>query len=128
MITEQHLKRELTVGIICLDIYPVGDDVLAVIKGGDMPHIGCTVLSVPRESLSGDGHISCTSSVINVTGHKDEQICRLVADSIASACEVTTVCSGGFHIDNITEEGINEVLRAVRDMISELSDTSVPAA
>jgi len=126
MITEQHLKKELTAGNICLDIYPVGDDVLAVIQGGDRPHIGCTVLSVPRKSLRGDGHISCTSSVINVTGHKDEQICRFVSDSIASAWEVTTVCSGGFHIDNITEEVINEVLRAVRDMISELSDTSAP--
>ena len=52
MITEQHLKRGSTVGTIRLDIYPVGDDVLAVIQGGDKPHIGCTVLSVPRESLT----------------------------------------------------------------------------
>ena len=128
MITEQHLKKELTAGNICLDIYPVGDDVLAVIQGGDRPHIGCTVLSAPRKSLRGDGSISCTSSVINVIGHKDEHICRIVSESIASKLGVTTVCSGGFHIDNITEEGINEVLRAVRDMISELNDTLAPTA
>ncbi|MBR0400167.1 MAG: hypothetical protein IJH95_05075 [Mogibacterium sp.] len=111
----------MSTGSICLDIYPVGNDVLAVIQGGDKPHIGCAVLSVPRKSLSGDGTVSCTSSVINITGHKDEQICRFISESIAAELKVNVVCSGGFHIDNISEEGIREVIGAVRDITGEIS-------
>ena len=120
MITEKHLSRATSAGTVCLDIYPVGDDVLAVIHGGEKPHIGCSVLSVPRPSLTGDGNISCTSSVINVTGHKDEYICRMVSESIASALGMTAVCSGGVHIDNISEEEIREIIETVKNMIGEL--------
>ena len=53
----------------------IGDDIVLILAGGDKPHIGCVVQAVPRPSLTNDGSISVTSSVLNLTGHKDEFLC-----------------------------------------------------
>lgn len=52
----------------------IGEDILLYVKGGEKPHIGCTVIAVPRPSLSGNGQTSATSSVLNLTRHKDEAL------------------------------------------------------
>lgn len=93
----------------------IGDDILISVRGGDKPHIGTTVLAVPRPSLTGDGIISTTSSVLNVIGHKDEEICRILAEKTSKKYGVTAVCIGGFHINGISAEQIKEVLEAIRD-------------
>lgn len=93
-----------------------GEDLLVFLQGGDQPHIGCTVLAVPRQSLTGNGTMSTTSSVLNVTGHKDEVLCRRTAEMFCSMLGTVTVCTGGFHIDNISEDQIREVSAAVEKM------------
>lgn len=79
----------------------IGDDLLIVVRGGDKPHVGTAVLAVPRPSLTEDGSASATSSVLNVSGHKDETICRILAERAAKKYGVTVVCVGGFHVDDI---------------------------
>ena len=95
------------------------------IQGGDKPHSGCTVMAVPRPSLSGNGERSVTSSVMNLTGHKDESICRMFAEDVCRTCGKTVVCTGGVHLENITAEQINEVRIAAEQLeemlISELN-------
>lgn len=76
----------------------IGEDILLYIQGGDKPHIGCTVMAVPRPSLSGNGERSVTSSVMNLTGHKDESICRMLAEDVCRTCGKTVVCTGGVHL------------------------------
>lgn len=97
----------------------VGKDVLACIEGGEAPHIGCAVLAVPRLSLTGDGSMSATSSVLNVTGHKDEALCRAFAETISKTLGVTAVCTGGFHMDGILPEQIKEVAGALNGLAKE---------
>ena len=116
MIEERHLQAELSFSTLSLDLYPVGEDIAAVLYGGDKPHIGCTVLAVPRPSLTGEG-MSCTSSVLNVTGHKDEILCRLVAETLCKRHGVTVSCCGGFHQDGITKEEIAEVQNALSALL-----------
>ena len=103
----------------------IGEDILLYIQGGDKPHIGCTVMAVPRPSLSGNGERSVTSSVMNPTGHKDENICRMLAEDVCRTCGKTVVCTGGVHLENITAEQINEVRIAAEQLeemlISELN-------
>lgn len=94
----------------------IGEDILLYVKGGEKPHIGCTVMAVPRPSLSGNKQISATSSVLNLTGHKDESLCRTLAEMVCSACGKTVVCTGGFHMDQITLQQIQEVEAAVREL------------
>lgn len=103
-----------------LVLQPVGEDISILLYGGEKPHIGCTVMAVPRPSLKGDGSVSCTSSVLNLTGHKDEAICRYAAEKICAAYNAVTVCAGGFHIDDIRPEQISEVRNAVEILISEV--------
>ena len=43
----------------------IGEDVLICLKGGERPHLGCVVQTEPRVSLTGDGSVSATSSVLN---------------------------------------------------------------
>lgn len=97
---------------LTIEIEHVGDDLLILIRGGDKPHIGSVVMAIPRPSLGGGGNFSCTSSVLNVTGHKDEAICRAVAESYCKKFRAVTVCTGGFHVDGLTAAQIREVVDA----------------
>lgn len=94
-----------------VEIRQVGQDLLILVQGGDRPHIGCTVMAVPRPSLSGDGSVSCTSSVWNLPGHKDEAICRLLAEVWCKETGKVVVCTGGFHVENIRPAQIEELIR-----------------
>lgn len=93
--------------------YPIGNGYCIHVSGGASPHIGCVVLAMPRSSLSDPEEISATSSVLNVTGHKDEQLCRLLAEAAAKRKNAVTVCTGGFHVDGISAEQIQELMKCV---------------
>lgn len=98
----------------------VGEDVLVCLQGGDRPHLGCVVQTEPRESFTGDGSVSATSSVLNYPGHKDEVVCRYVAEKISRELNRRVVCTGGFHKDGITVEEIREVQRAVEQIAEQI--------
>lgn len=98
----------------------VGEDVLVCLQGGERPHLGCVVQTEPRESLTGDGRVSATSSVLNYPGHKDEVVCRYVAEKISRELKRRVVCTGGFHKDGITIEEIREVQRAVETVTEKI--------
>ena len=91
----------------------IGEDVLICLKGGDRPHLGCVVQTEPRVSLTGDGSVSATSSVLNFPGHKDEVICRWMAEKVSKELGKRVVCTGGFHKDGISEKEIREVQESV---------------
>ena len=94
----------------------IGEDILLCVSGGTKPHIGCVVQAVPRLSLSGDGTQSATASVLNLTGHKDEFLCRKLAEIVCSRLGVTVVCTGGFHLDGMTDGQIRELLAVTEDI------------
>lgn len=75
-------EKELSFSVIKLYVLKLGDDYNITISGGDKPHIGSSVLAIPRLSLTGDGSISATSSLMNMIGHKDEHICRYIAEKV----------------------------------------------
>ena len=85
--------------------------------------IEITVMNIGEDlqiCLAG-GSWSVTSSVWNRTGHKDEVLCRMLAEKICSECRVVTVCAGGVHIDGITGEQIREVVDTVKRMGDEIA-------
>ena len=114
---ERIIEKVLSFAKLTVKITKIGSDYHVILEGGERPHIGCTVLAIPRPSLKGDGRISSTASVINVTGHKDEYLCRYFAEKMAAAQNAIVVCTGGFHTDGITERQIEEVQRAVEEII-----------
>ncbi len=102
----------------------IGEDLLAVLEGGSRPHIGCAVQAVARPSLRKNGERGATASVLNLTGHKDEYLCRRVAEKLCIAYGVTVVCTGGVHIDDITQGQIEEIKDAVDEMIVSLQNVT----
>ena len=123
--TELSVPAERDTGIeLSVRAQQTGKDWTVIITGGTAPHIGCAVLAVPRPSLQGDGKQSSTASVLNVTGHKDEEICRYIAERLASKTGRTVVCTGGVHLDGITPEEI----RAVRDMTGKMTENVLEEA
>lgn len=109
-------EKELSFSTIKIYVLKLGNDYNITISGGDNPHIGTSVLAIPRTSLTGDESISATSSVMNMVGHKDEQICRYIAEKVCINKNAVVLCSGGFHVDNISKDGIDEVLQAVKEL------------
>lgn len=110
------VEREVRGYPLRVGVKRIGEDLLISVEGGQKPHIGCVIQSIPRPSLTGDGSYSATSSVLNLTGHKDEYLCRILSEQICAACQTTVVCTGGVHIDQITKEEICEIMRIIEDM------------
>lgn len=109
-------RKELSFSYLQMQGGFLGSDFFLCVQGGDSPHIGCTVQAVPRPSLTGNGAVGVTSSVMNLTGHKDEEICRRLAEAFCKKLNTVVVCTGGFHVDGITDEQIAEVRKAVEDL------------
>lgn len=85
----KEYKIKLSFSELTIQIGRVGEDYQILLQGGERPHIGCTVLAVPRPSLTGSGACSSTASVLNLPGHKDEALCRLLAERLSAG-----KCSG----------------------------------
>lgn len=111
-----ELEREAAGSKLKVSAGKIGKDILICLEGGSAPHIGCVVQAVPRPSLTGDGSISATASVLNLTGHKDEFLCRKLAELICSKTGCVTVCTGGFHLDGITGEQIQDVVKVMDEV------------
>ena len=119
---EWNIKKELSFACLIVDIKQIGEDFCIILQGGNRPHIGSTVLSVPRPSLTGNGEVSVTSSVLNITGHKDEKICRYLAEQTAKYKNAVVTCTGGFHVDNITGEQLQEVQDCMESIWEEIRE------
>ena len=119
---EYVIEKQLSCGKMTVRMRRIGTDCHVILEGGERPHSGCAVLAVPRPSLSGGEQISSTASVLNVIGHKDEFLCRRLAEQVAAGQGRLTVCVGGFHTDHITKEQIWEVTEAADQAAAELSE------
>ena len=103
------LRQELFNGYyVHCDVVEMGKDYSLAVYGGDTPHIGSVVMAIARPSLNGEG-IGVTSSVINGTGHKDQDIARWFAESLAKRKSCTVICGCGIHVDDITPDQISLV-------------------
>lgn len=116
LMNSKDFTKKLSFSTIKMHVLKLGDDYSITIIGGEKPHIGTSVLAVPRLSLTGDKSTSATSFVINMIGHKDEEICRYVAEKVCKNKNAVVLCSGGFHVDNITKDQIAEVLQATKEL------------
>lgn len=66
--------------------------------------------------------MSSTASVLNVMGHKDEEVCRYLAEKVSAGKKATVVCTGGIHMDGITKEQIAEIMETMQIIAGEIVD------
>lgn len=105
---------------ISMQLIEIGDDLFVVITGGNKPHIGCVTLSTPRLSLSDNGLISATTSVLNLVGHKDDEVARYVSQKLSSALNKNVVICCGIHLDKIEEWEINTVFEITKELTNKI--------
>ena len=77
--------------------------------GGEESHIGSVAVSIPRPSLTGDGSISCTTSVFNLFSHKDDVLAVPLAEELSKQLNQVVVVSAGVHIEKATTEEIARI-------------------
>lgn len=87
------------------------DGILSSLVGGEKPHLGGVVTSVPRPSLANPEVVSCTSSVLPLVGHKDDEAARPVAEMLARETGRPVSVAAGLHIDNATAADISELMK-----------------
>ena len=113
------VSEELPFVELTLAAWRVGADYVVVVSGG-AAHVGCAVLAVPRPSLKGDETASSTASTLNVCGHKDDVVCRAVAERVCAAMNARVACTGGVHVDGISVGQITQISDAFERMASRL--------
>lgn len=116
----QELSAEKDRIKVTIKAVPVGQDLCVIVAGGDKPHIGCAVVSVSRPSLKDDRKNSATTSVINLVGHKDDEVLRDVAQILCTKLKKNVVVTGGIHVDDITGQELTFVMDAVRTLTDTL--------
>jgi hypothetical protein len=82
-----------------------GDGISVCLTGGDKPHVGGVVLSIPRTSLTGKG-ISSDTWVIPVPRHKDVMVAEEVGKEICRETGQVVAVTAGIHIDNARPEDL----------------------
>jgi len=88
----------------------IGQDVLVAIWGGEKPHIGAVAMAQPRPSLKDPDVTSATASVFTYVGHKEDDLARAAAEILAAALKTHVVVTAGIHWDNLTKEGIQQII------------------
>jgi hypothetical protein len=106
---------------INLKALAIGQDLCVIITGGNKPHLGCVALSVPRPGLADPKVSSSTTSVLNLTGHKDDEAARRVSHLLSSRLNKNVAVICGIHVENITPEEI----KITFDLLKKLSQTLI---
>jgi gallate decarboxylase subunit D len=99
----------------------IGADLLVIISGGEVPHIGSVAVALPRPSLHNRRIMSATASVYNLPGHKDQVIAQRVSEVLSSKLNCAVVVTAGFHRDGISRAGIKRVLENAEKLAEKIS-------
>lgn len=98
-----------------------GTDVIAVIGGGERPHVGSVVVAQAYPSKRQPGTWSASTSVLTIPPHKEEPMARPIAERLARETGAVAVVTAGVHDDNLDRQGIEIYLRLISELQDELS-------
>ncbi|OPX84766.1 MAG: hypothetical protein A4E53_03823 [Pelotomaculum sp. PtaB.Bin104] len=101
---EGRLRIELLVSV-------TEDGLVVQLFGGEKPHVGAVVLSLPRPGLNDLAKISCNTTIIPLLGHKDDEVAKPVAEEIAVKCGKPVVVVAGIHIEHAGPEEIKMLIK-----------------
>jgi gallate decarboxylase subunit D len=105
---------------ITLHAIRLGNDILVGIYGGDRPHIGAVAVGVPGSTADSVQVRTAETSVIALTGHREDKVTRDAAQRIALETGAVVSVSCGIHLDTITAEEIACVCSLIEDLTGEL--------
>ncbi|MGB9804576.1 hypothetical protein [Desulfofundulus sp.] len=99
------------------------EGIMVSLLGGEKPHIGAVVLSIPRPSMAEPGRVSCTSIVVPRLGHKDDELAKPLAEELAKACDQPVVMVAGVHVEKAQAEDIDLLIKNSNEALQHLLKT-----
>ncbi len=100
----------------------IGPDVFVYIWGGERPHIGSVAAAQPRPSLADPSMKSATASVLTYVGHKEDEIAKEAAETLAARLDTNVVVTAGIHWDDLPADGVRTIVERCREIITKLVD------
>lgn len=95
---QARITVDLSTGPLeCQVLWAITEQGVSVSLFGGVPHVGSTVLAVPRPSLKDPNRRSATSSVLNAAGHKDDELARPLAERLAAGLNRVAAVTAGVH-------------------------------
>lgn len=101
-------------------VLAVGRDLLVVISGGELPHVGAVSIAQPRPSLRDPSKTSATASVFCLLGHKEDGIAKATAEILAARLDTNVVVTAGAHWQDLTSDGIAAVLKNASRLVDKI--------
>jgi len=98
----------------------MGRDLCVALSGGERAHIGAVALSQARPSLEGDGGVSSSTSVITLTGHKEDDLAKAVASRLAVGLDAAVCVACGIHVDGISAQELKDVAALAEELVLNL--------
>ena len=93
----------------------IGDDLLVAFEGGDKHHIGsCSFRNFESSQL--------LNKWITKGTHKDYYVSEIIAEKLSSVFTNSLIIVGGIHVDNITQEQIDEVLENAHELAEKMKE------
>lgn len=105
-----------------LSMHRLGQDLVIVISGGDSEHIGAATLSIPSVHAKNDSKITSNTSILSVTGHKEDILFREIGAYFAENFICTAIVCGGIHVDSASDQLVDAIIREVREMAEEAKE------
>lgn len=120
MVVKKSISSGTGEGRLFADLVMFSNDVVVTVYGGDLPHVGAIAVSIPRPSLANALVTSASTSVLTMTGHKEDEAAKTMAHQIASALNKKAVVTAGMHWDKADEALIQLVVDNCRDLTTKI--------
>jgi len=98
-----------------------GEDLTVIVSGGGKPHIGAIAVSIPRPSLKDLNKVSASTSVFTITGHKEDELSKQIAENITKITKKVTVVILGLHIEKATFQDIEYLIQNTQKVVDKLN-------
>jgi hypothetical protein len=100
----------------------IGDDLLTCIWGGTQPHIGAVAVALPRPSIADPSLRSSTSSVFTFVGHKEDEVVKMVSETLSARLNRKVVAAAGIHWDHVDEDAIAQIMENCTVLAEKIGD------
>ena len=106
-----QIKRKVGKIKIVLEVKKVGEDYLLTLTGGE-EHVGAVAVGLFDEKSQ-----RASSSVITMSGHREEYLALDGARKVSKATRRTSVFVAGIHQDNISYEEVRDIVSTAGEMV-----------
>ncbi len=114
MILERHVGEHT----IRLEALSVGNDLVVIISGGDVPHVGSISVGFTSPSQFRDAQTKGVST-ISLPGHKDYVLSTTIAERLIHELDRSVIVNVGIHIDNATKTEIDAIIKTTEEIVTD---------